>query len=340
MVGILQAYTVTLDGLHHLVDGRILGDDSVLQFLGHPLQTDTLLLSHSLCRHTCHHRDDLSHLFCVDHLSLLTFALRPALVELLQLCLEHRLTVSVASSQFEVLVSHSLLLLLLDAGNLLFLLSNLWRHLSITKMYARTSLVEGIDGLIRHKAVCHIAVCQFDTCQERLVCIADVVMLLIAVLDVTEYLQRLLVGRRLHLYLLEPALQGTILLNRITVFVEGGGTNTLDGSTCQCWFHDVRCIHRSWCRTSSDDGVDLVDEDDHVRVRLQLLHKRLQSFLELSTILRASYDPRHVEGVDTLAEEHGARVVGVDQLCQSFYDGTLAHTRLTDQDGVVLFPAP
>ena len=28
-----------------------------------------------------------------------------------------------------------------------------------------------------------------------------------------------------------------------------------------------------------------------------------------------------------------------DELSQSFYDGTLAHTRFTDEDGVVLLPA-
>ena len=339
MVGILQSYTVALDGLHHLLDSCILTDNRVLQFLSHTLQTDTFLLSHPLGWYTCHHRDDLSHLFGIDHLTLLTFALRPTLVEQFQLCLEHRLTVSVASCEFEVLVSHCQLLFFFDAGNLLFLLSNLRWHLCITKMYARARLVEGVDGLIWHKAVCHIAVCQFDTCHERLVRIAHVVMLLVAVLDVMEYLQRLLVGRRLHLHLLESAFQCSVLLNRVTVFVERRGSDTLDGTTCQRRFHDVCCVHRTRSRTSSDDGVDLVDEYDDVRVRLELLHQCLQTFLELSAILRACYDTCHIECIDTLAEEHGTRVVRVDQLCQSFYDGALAHTRFTDQDGVVLLPA-
>ena len=272
VVGILQSYTVALDGLHHLLDSCILTDNSVLQFLGHTLQTDTFLLSHPLGRYTCHHRDNLSHLFGIDHLALLAFALRPTLVEQLQFRLKHRLTVSVASCEFKVLISHCQLLLLLDAGNLLFLLSDLWWHLCITKMYARASLVECVDGLVGHKAVCHIAVCQFDTCHERLVRIAHVVMLLVAVLDVMEYLQRLLVGRRLHLHLLESAFQGSVLLNRVTVFVERCGSDTLDGTTCQRRFHDVGCIHRTRCRTSSDDGVNLVDEDDDVRVRLEFFH--------------------------------------------------------------------
>ena len=33
MVGILQTHAVALDGLHHLVDGSVLSDDGILQFL-------------------------------------------------------------------------------------------------------------------------------------------------------------------------------------------------------------------------------------------------------------------------------------------------------------------
>ena len=55
-------------------------------------------------------------------------------------------------------------------------------------MYARACLVEGVDGLIGHKAVCHVAVCQFDTCHEGIIRIGHMVMVLIAVLDVTQYL--------------------------------------------------------------------------------------------------------------------------------------------------------
>ena len=55
MVRIFQSNTVALDSLHHLVDGGILGDDGILQRYGHTLQTDTLLFSHSLGRHTRHH---------------------------------------------------------------------------------------------------------------------------------------------------------------------------------------------------------------------------------------------------------------------------------------------
>ena len=186
MVGVFQSDTVTLDGLHHLVDGGILGNDGILQRDSHTLQTDTLLFSHPLGRHTRHHRNDFCHLFSIYHLTLFALAGTPTFVQEFQLRLEHRLTVTVAGSQLEVLVLHRQLLLLLDAGDLFLLLRNLRRYLGIAEMHARPRLVEGIDGLVGHKTVCHITVCQFDTRYQCLVSIGHVVMMLITVLDVSQ----------------------------------------------------------------------------------------------------------------------------------------------------------
>ena len=115
------------------------------------------------------------------------------------------------------------------------------------------------------------------------------VMMLIAVLDVPQNLQCLLVGRRLHLYLLETTLQRTVLLDGVTVFVKCRGSDTLNGASCQCRFHNVGSIHRTGSRTGTDDGVDLVDEHDHIGICLQFLHQGFQTFLKLSTILRTGH---------------------------------------------------
>ena len=44
--------------------------------------------------------------------------------------------------------------------------------------------------------------------------------------------------------------------------------------------------------------LDIIYEDDDVRRLFQFLHKHLHAFFKLSTILRASYDTRHVKRVD------------------------------------------
>ena len=164
-------------------------------------------------------------------------------------------------------------------------------------------------------------------------------VLLIAVLDITENLQRFLIGGGLHLNLLESAFESAVLLDGVTVFIECRSTDALDGASSQGGLHDVSGIHAARGGACSDDGVDLVDEHDHVGVGLQLLHQGLQTLLKLSAVLCSCHHARHVEGVDMLAKEHRTRMMVGDELCQSFHDGTLTYTRLTDQDGVVLLPS-
>ena len=165
-------------------------------------------------------------------------------------------------------------------------------------------------------------------------------VMLVAVLDVTQYLECLIESGGLHLDLLETTLQGSVLLYRVTILVEGCGSDALYCSTSQCRLHDICSIHRTRCRTGSDDGVYLVDKHYHVGVGLYLFHQGLQTLLKLSAIFRASYYSRHVEGVDTFAEEHRRGTVVGYLLCKALYDSTLTNAWLTYQYGVILFSAP
>jgi hypothetical protein len=82
--------------------------------------------------------------------------------------------------------------------------------------------------------------------------------------------------------------------------------------------------------------VQLVDEDDDVRVVGQLLHDRLEALFELTAVLRAGDDQRDVEGEDALVGEEVRHVAVDDLLRQAFDDRRLADARLADEHGVVL----
>ena len=88
----------------------------------------------------------------------------------------------------------------------------------------------------------------------------------------------------------------------------------------------------------ADERVQLVDEDDDVRVLGQLLHDRLEALFELTAILGARDDQRDVEREQPLVGEEMRHVAVDDLLREPFDDGGLAHARLADQDGVVLRP--
>ena len=125
----------------------------------------------------------------------------------------------------------------------MFLLCDFGRNIRILQMYARTYLVQSINGLVGHEAVVDIACCQFDTCLQRIVGVAHVVMILVTVAQVVQNLERLFVGRGFYLNFLETALQGSVFLNRIAVFVQRGGTDALYRSSGQCGFQNVGCVH-------------------------------------------------------------------------------------------------
>ena len=339
MVGGFQAHAVALDGAHHLVDGLVLGYDGALQLGGHALQADALLLGHALHGHAGHHRNHVGHLLLGHRLALAAVAVLPFPVKLLKLPLKHQLAVPVAGCQLVVLILDGFLLVLFNTGYLLLLLCDLGRYLDVAEMYARAYLVHSVDGLVGHEAVGDIAVCQFDTCCQSVVGIADMMVVLVAVLDVAEYLERLVVGGWLDLHLLEAALQGAVFLDGVAVFVERCGADTLHVAACQRRLHDVGSIHGARGRAGAYDGVDFVDEYDDILVLLKLLHQLLQALFKLPAILRAGHDARHVERVDALAEEHWRRVVLGNHLCQSLDDGTLADARFANQYGVVLLAA-
>ena len=99
---------------------------------------------------------------------------------------------------------------------------------------------------------------------------------------------------------------------------------------------DVGGVERPFGRTGADQRVQLVDEDDDVRVVGQLLHDRLEALFELTAILRAGDNQRDVERENALVGEEMRHVAVDDLLRQPLDDGGLADARLADQHGVVL----
>ncbi len=86
-------------------------------------------------------------------------------------------------------------------------------------MYARAGFIYHVDSLVWEVAVGDIALCQFDTCLESLVCISHTVVLLVMSLDVVQYQQGLFACSRFNDNLLETALQGSVLLNALAILI-------------------------------------------------------------------------------------------------------------------------
>ena len=80
------------------------------------------------------------------------------------------------------------------------------------------------------------------------------------VFDVIQDLDGLFWGGGIHHHHLETTRQGAILLNVLSVFVQGRGSDALDFSTCQGRLKHVGGIQRTGCTTCAYYRVQFINE--------------------------------------------------------------------------------
>src|SRR5207302_10075304 len=135
---------------------------------------------------------------------------------------------------------------------------------------------------------------------------------------------------------LEPALQGGVLLQVLAVFVKCGGADRLELAPGQHRLEDARRVDRAFGGTRTDEGVDLVDEQDDVAAGADLLEDLLQPLLEVTAVAATGDERAEVERVELLVLEVLRHLSLDDRLRQTFNDGGLADAGLTDEHRVVL----
>ncbi len=107
-VGILKSDTITLYGLHNLVNRLVLPDNVVLEFRAQLSQTHTLGLGYALHGHTGHHRHDLGYFLFINHLAYIVERGFPFTLSLVEFLLQTMLLVAERSRRFKILILCSL----------------------------------------------------------------------------------------------------------------------------------------------------------------------------------------------------------------------------------------
>ena len=204
-------------------------------------------------------------------------------------------------------------------------------------MDARAGLVHGIYRLIWEETIGYIAIGQFHCRFDRFVRIAYTVIVLVFLFDVLQDGQRFFCSRGGYRHLLEAAFECSVLFYVLTILIQRSGSDALYLSTGKSGFEHIGRIHRSGCRACSHDGMYLVDEEDDLRILLQLIEHGFQPLFELSAIFGAGYHLSQIEADDPLVEKNTAHLPVHDAFGQSFHDGTLAHTGFADEHRIVLF---
>ena len=115
-------------------------------------------------------------------------------------------------------------------------------------------------------------------------------MLLVALADAHQDLDRLLHRGLFHHDRLEPALEGRVSLDVLAVFIERRRSDALQFAARQRRLEDVRGIDRAFRGARPNERMQLVDEQDGIVGVAQFLDDLLEPLLELASILRAGYE--------------------------------------------------
>ena len=222
---------------------------------------------------------------------------------------------------------------LLDADGLLALVLG-DQHLR------RTGLVDHVDRLVRQLAVMDVARRQLHRGLDRLVGVFQPVIVLEIGFEALEDGDGILDRRLVDVDLLEPAHQCAILFEVLAVFLVGGRAHATDGARGQRRLQQIGGIHRAaGGGAGADHGVDFVDEQDGVGMRLEFLEHLLQPLLEIAAIAGAGEQRAHVEREHRRRRQYLRNLAVDDALGQAFGDRGLADAGFADEQRVVLLPA-
>mmetsp|Transcript_22789 Transcript_22789/g.40341 ORF Transcript_22789/g.40341 Transcript_22789/m.40341 type:complete len:530 (+) Transcript_22789:864-2453(+) len=201
-------------------------------------------------------------------------------------------------------------------------------------------LVDEVDRLVGEEAVGDVTVREPDSFDQRVVRNPHLVEQLVLLAKTSENRYGLFRRGFLDHDLLEPPLESCVFLHVLSIFVEGCGSDAPELTSGEHRFQQVARVHSGVPSLAcSNDRVDLVDEEDDCPVFFHLVDHSLEPLFELTTVLGASDQLAKIQGVYLPSHQCGGHVAVRNALGQTFDNSSLTHTRLSDEDGVVLSPS-
>ena len=333
---VLQAASSTTNRLGQSLNRCILPDDALVQLVFHLEQLRGLGLGELEDRDTGRHSQNFGDIV-LSHLSdRVARPIAPAGFLLLALFGQLLLFIAKRGGLLEVLIVDRGLLIALHFGDLLVELTQLRRRGHAGNTQASTGLVHQVNGLIGKETIRDVAVGQLGGGLDRSVGDDDAVVGLVAITQALEDSHGLFDAGLIDLHRLETALKSRILFDVLAVFVVGGCTDRLQFAACKHGLEHLRGVDGAFRSAGTNQGVDLVDEEDDVPASADFLEDLLQALFEVATVARAGDQRAHIEAVDLLVLDGFGHVAGNDCLGETFDNGGLTDARFTDQNGVVL----
>ena len=203
----------------------------------------------------------------------------------------------------------------------------------------RPCLVQQVDCLVGQIPVCNIPLRQSDRPHKNRIGNADPMEIFVPILDALQNLIGRLNAGLLHDDRLEAALQCRILFDILPVFGKGRGTDHLNFSPAEGRLQDVGGVHASLGIPRTHNGVHLVNNQNYIAQGPHFVDQSFDSRLKLSSELGAGHKGGQIQKLNLLILQLVGHLPRHDPLSKSFGNGRFAHTRFTDQTGIVLLMA-
>ena len=186
-------------------------------------------------------------------------------------------------------------------------------------------------------AIADVTLGQLHTGIYGVISVVHIVVLFVTFFDIHKDIDGLLRGGGINHNFLEPAFQGTIFFDMLSVFVKGSGTNTLYLTPGKCRFQHIGRIQRTCSPACSNDGMNLIDEQYDGGIFCQFIKDRFHALLKLSPVLGSGNNGGQIKSNNALVKQYTTHFTLNNPQCKSFGNGRFTYTWFTDQDRVVLF---
>ena len=161
-------------------------------------------------------------------------------------------------------------------------------------------------------------------------------VLLVVALDAQQHFVGVFHGWLLDLHRLEPALQGGILLYKLTILGKSSSADHLNFAARERRLQDIRRVHGALTVAGAHQIVHLVNEQNNIALGLHLVHQTLDPALKLATKLGAGHQCGQVQQIDLFVCQARRHLPLSNANGQPLGNGSLTHARLADQAGVIL----
>ena len=141
-----------------------------------------------------------------------------------------------------------------------------WERIELN-LEAGGGLIHKVDRLVWQKSVADVAVREGGGSDERSILDAHSVMHFVALFESAENGDSVFEAGLIDHDGLEAALEGGVLLDVLSVFIERGRTDGAQLAAGKLRLEHVRCVGGPFGRTGSDNGMKFVDKEDDLALR-------------------------------------------------------------------------